>query len=308
MKSPVLLLVLALALAAACRSSSPGAVEARSLLGPELRRPEIPEDRRAELEANLAAARAAWKADPSEENWIWVGRRLAYLARYGEAVDWYTQGLAKFPQSHRLLRHRGHRYITLRRFDSATADLRRAAALAAGVPDEWEPDGAPNRYGVPRSTLQSNIYYHLGLAHYLGGRYEAALAAYERCLDYCTESADMWVATAHWKYMTLRRLGRHEAARALVAGVQPDMGVIENFDYLHLLSMYAGRLEPSKLVRDLAGEGVADATVLYGVANWSLANGNTDRARRLLQVAVDGTAWAAFGHIAGEFDLARMHL
>ena len=56
-----------------------------SLLGQPLSAPELPAATRERLEANLAAARDAFDADPEdEENIIWLGRRLAYLSRYGE--------------------------------------------------------------------------------------------------------------------------------------------------------------------------------------------------------------------------------
>jgi tetratricopeptide (TPR) repeat protein len=82
---------------------------------------------------------------PSEDNYIWMGRRLAYLNRHNDAIAEFTEGLRQYPDSYKLLRHRGHRWITLRRFDLAVDDLNRAASLIEGVPDEVEPDGMPNR-------------------------------------------------------------------------------------------------------------------------------------------------------------------
>ncbi|MCA9299888.1 MAG: tetratricopeptide repeat protein, partial [Phycisphaerales bacterium] len=100
---------------------------------------------RARLEANLDEAWRAHDADPSDEMaTIWLGRRLAYLGRYDEAIRTFTAGLEDHPDSYRLLRHRGHRYLTTRRFDEAVADLERARGLIEGVPDAVEPDGAPN--------------------------------------------------------------------------------------------------------------------------------------------------------------------
>ncbi|MCC5862164.1 MAG: hypothetical protein JJT93_09675, partial [Gammaproteobacteria bacterium] len=81
------------------------------------------------LEANLATAQAAYHAKPDEMNTIWLGRRLAYLQRYEEAVAVFSAGLTRFPESYRLLRHRGHRHITLRDFDAASEDFQRAYAL-----------------------------------------------------------------------------------------------------------------------------------------------------------------------------------
>ena len=121
------------------------------------------------LESYLAKAKADYDRDPSSaDNAIWLGRRLAYLGRFSEAIDTFTQGILKHPGDARLYRHRGHRYITLRKFDLAIRDLKRAADLIEG-PDQIEPDGQPNARNIPTSTLDSNIYYHLGLAHYLKG-------------------------------------------------------------------------------------------------------------------------------------------
>ena len=55
------------------------------------------------------------------ENIIWLGRRTAYLGQYDEAIRIYSDGLKIFPNEPRLFRHRGHRYISIRKFDEAIA-------------------------------------------------------------------------------------------------------------------------------------------------------------------------------------------
>src|SRR5690606_7691904 len=72
--------------------------EALSLLGEELRAPELTDERRAELERQLAEARAAYERDPTDADAIiWLGRRTAYLGRYREAIAIFTEGIAKHP-------------------------------------------------------------------------------------------------------------------------------------------------------------------------------------------------------------------
>ncbi len=137
---------------------------------------------------------------------IWLGRRTAYLGRYREAIAIFTQGVERWPGDARFLRHRGHRWITVREFGRAVADLERAARLVEDRSDEVEPDGLPNARGIPTSTLQTNIYYHLGLAHYLRGDLAGARRAFEACLER-SRHADMAVATRYWLYLTLRRAG-----------------------------------------------------------------------------------------------------
>ena len=280
--------------------------EAISLLGEELRAPELPEERRIELERQLAEARAAYERDPTDADAIiWLGRRTAYLGRYREAIAIFTEGIAKHPGDARMYRHRGHRFITVREFDAAIADLERAAALVRGKPDEVEPDGMPNAYGIPTSTLQSNIWYHLGLAYYLEGEFEEALEAFRACMEVAT-TPDMHVATADWLYMTLRRLGRDEEAAAVLEPITADMQILENHAYHRRLLMYKGELPPDSLLAGDASETLQMATQGYGVGNWYLYNGDRERAREIFERVVSLGNWPAFGHIAAEAELARM--
>jgi len=298
---------LALCLTLAACSSAPETPDesTRSLPGAPPP-PALAPARAAELNRALAEAEAAWHADPdSERAAIWVGRRLAYLGRYYEAVDWYTRRLADFPDSYRLLRHRGHRYISLRGFAQATADLTRAAELIRGAPDEVEPDGAPNRYGIPRSTTHSNIYYHLGLAHYLQGNYEDALDAYRLALGRDGINDDNRVSATHWLYLILRRLGRDAEARAIVRPINAEMAVIENFGYWRLCQLYRGDLTWQEVLSEARGDGIGFASVANGVAAWSLANGDADLAYEIWAEIVAGEAPSAFGHIAAEVELLR---
>jgi len=126
-------------------------IEAVSLLGEPLRRPEITGETLAAYEANLESARAERDANPGDpEAWIWVGRRLAYLGRYGEAIAIFTEGRERWPEDPRFLRHRGHRYITTRRLEEAERDLENARGLVdlSRMLDEAEPDGLPNAAGI----------------------------------------------------------------------------------------------------------------------------------------------------------------
>ena len=285
------------------------APEATSLLGKPLFAPSLSVERAAALEKDLAAARAALDKDPgSADAIIWVGRRTAYLGRYRDAIEVFTTGIAKHPSDPRMLRHRGHRYLTTRQFDKAIADFTKAAALVQGRPDEVEPDGQPNAKNTPTSTLKTNIYYHLGLAHYLVGDFAKAADAYRLCMEH-SKNADMQVATAHWQYMTLRRLGREAEAAVVLASITADMPIIENASYHRLLMMYKGATEATALLAASRAESLDAVTIGYGVANWHLYNGRKDEARTILTEITDkygATQWAGFGYVAAEADLARL--
>ena len=287
-----------------------GDVEAVSLLGRPLLASDItaPLDAEtlAERESLLAAAEADYDDDPRQlDHIIWYGRRLAYLGRYRDAIAVYTRGvMVTQTDRHRILRHRGHRWISLRQFDRAIADLSIAWAMARPMEDRIEADGLPNATGTPHSTTKGNITYHLGLAHFLKGDYERALAAYEECLELSRWNDDMLVATTHWTYMTLRRLGRDAEAAALLQDIGPDTEVVENMAYRDLALLRKGLLQPGDVLAE-GDDGIQNATAAFGVANWYLVEGQPERARAIMQRIVEGSAWPAFGFLAAEADLAR---
>jgi tetratricopeptide (TPR) repeat protein len=268
--------------------------------------PVMSAETRARHEKNLAEARAAYEADPNDADAIiWLGRRTAYLGRYQEAIDIFSHGINRHPRDARMYRHRGHRWITLRQFDLAIQDLRRAATLIGGHPDQIEPDGLPNARNIPTSTLQSNIWYHLGLAYYLQGDLERALNAYQECLK-VSKNPDGIVSTSHWLYMTLRRLGRAPEAEAVLAPINVEMDVIENTAYHKLLLMYRGEVSPEELEAGQDPATVDGATILYGIGNWWLYHGQPERARPIFLRVTQGSQWPAFAYIAAEKDLVRL--
>jgi tetratricopeptide (TPR) repeat protein len=281
--------------------------EATSLAGKPLFSVPPAGETKTRLENNLAEARKALAENPNDpERIIWVGRRLAYLGRFREAIDTYTKGLAAHPNYAKLYRHRGHRYITIRQLDKAIADFNRAAQLMAGKPDEIEPDGQPNRANQPRSTLHFNVWYHLGLAHYLKGDFAAALKAYEQCMKVSKSNDDSLTATTDWMYMTLRRLGRAKEAAALLEPIREKMDILENGSYHKRLLMYKGMKSLEQLLDPAGADDLTIATQGYGVGNWYLYNGQKDKAIATFEKVVAGKQWGAFGFIAAEADLVRL--
>lgn len=303
---------------------------------------EIDPETRTVLAENLAQARRDYEADPADERAaIWLGRRLAYLGRYHEAIDVYTEGLREHTNSYFLLRHRGHRFITTRQFDRAIEDLTRAANLAEEMPDEVEPDGAPNRYHIPTSTIQTNIYYHLGLAYYLQGDFHEAIMTYANCLWWCRND-DMRVATLYWLHLSAKRDGDEALAASVLEQASKSMNLLENEDYYSLLKLFKGEVTESEILAAIRpggsasgtiGEaapefaakskirrgggrvdsqptlestpGLSDTTLAYGIAMYHSLNGDTQTAEAMFQDILATGYWPAFGYIAAEAELAR---
>lgn len=269
--------------------------------------PVLPENVRKIYETKLSEARADFeKAPQNADAAIWLGRRTAYPGNYLEAIKIFTVGIARFPKDARFYRHRGHRYLTLRCFDDAVQDFEKAAKLVRGKPDEIEPDGLPNERNTPTSTLQTNIFYHLGLAYYLKGDFRNALKAY-RASAKLSKNPDMLVASKHWLYMTLRRLGKSREAEKTIAGVKDDLDLIESGDYYKLIKLYQGKIKAGDLLKEpgAQADSLSDASLGYGVGNWFLYNGDREKALQIFRRITAGNQWASFGFIAAEAELTR---
>lgn len=251
-------------------------------------------------------AKAAYEANPDDpEALIWYGRRAAYLGNFDEAIGIYSAGIERHPTDARMLRHRGHRYLSTRAYDKAIADFERAVSLIEGQEDEVEPDGLPNERNIPLSTLHGNIWYHLGLAYYLQNDLERALSAFSN-RTVLEKYDDNLVSGGHWLFMILSRLGREAEAQAAIAAVVPDMDIIENDSYYKMCLFYRGLLEE----QDLQPEGKrssSDDVLAYGLGNWYLyAQQDTTAAKAHYQRLLDNGNKYSFAYLAAEADWERL--
>ncbi|UZR93766.1 tetratricopeptide repeat protein [Chondrinema litorale] len=286
-------------------SGKPDVVTA--LNGTTLEHRELPESIRKLYQKKMLDALADYHKDPTNlEHIIWYGRRKAYLGYYWQAIKIFTEGIRLYPDSSQLYRHRGHRYITVRDFDQAIEDLETAAELSKEEDNFIEPDGLPNKTGIPLSNNKFNIYYHLGLAYYLKGDFYKALESYRQCLKY-SNNDDLLTATSDWLYMTYNRLGMSAEAIALLDSIHPEMEIVENESYHKRLLMYKGEMSPEDLLNEetIKNEDSALSLVTqgYGVGNWYLQNGDTTKALEIYHSMINKNYWSAFGYIAAEADL-----
>ena len=268
--------------------------------------PSLSDSLKKAYEANLRLAEKKYKADSlNDDQIIWYGRRLAYLGNYKEAIAVYTKGIKLHPNNARFYRHRAHRYITLRCYDNAIADLKKAVDLIKDQIDEIEEDGIPNARNFPTSTLHTNIYYHLGLAYYLKGDNKQALLAWQKCLE-IADNDDMKVATLNWLNLLLHKMGRQKDAEAHLREVTTEMEIIENHDYYDILLMYKSG-DDSKLVGKTKNQQtLSNATLGFALGTYYQLKGDKGKTKELFEKVVAGNQWSSFGYIAAETELAKM--
>lgn len=263
----------------------------------------------ADTAGSIAAADSVRATRPGDiEALLDAGAARAARWRYAEAISLYDSAIALAPQDWRPWRHRGHRHISLRRFDDAVRDLRRAHEL---------------------DSLSFDVAYHLGLAHYLRGDFSDAADAYaacmrladqpdaaERaaalpagfrsCMDMATVDNDL-VAITEWRWRALRRAGRAAEADRLLQRIRPDMDVGSNRAYHALLLLHRDLQDVDAVFDTTRLTGNEFETIGYGVAVDWLTEGDTARALDLMRRIVErGDRWQAFGFIAAESDLVRL--
>ncbi len=260
---------------------------------------------------NMLKAMEEYRANPGNEPLlINYARTMAWYGRTRDAIDLYGEGLLAHPTSYRLLRHRGHRYLSNRLFDRAVEDLGRSADLLEG---QWaslpQPDEADGYDASPRAYLRA-IWYHLGVALYMARDLAEAERALKRSMEVAADD-DQRCASAYWLVNTLIRLDRAEEIPAVLSFVGADMEIDANLSYSELVMLHAGlrTLEETLDINDATHPRFA--TLGYGVSNWLRLQGRENPLEQgarvllttLLQRILTTDAVMNFGFIAAEVDL-----
>ncbi|MGQ0714461.1 MAG: tetratricopeptide repeat protein [Gemmatimonadaceae bacterium] len=307
-RKPLVLLLAAGTLGCGGRSAPhtepPRGPEATSLLG-------VPLHAVRDTAGVIALADAQLAVDPRDLTaLINAGIARASARRFNAAIEVFSHAIELYPEEARLYRFRGHRYLSLRRFEDATRDLERAVAL---------------------DSTNYDIAYQLALAHYLTQRYDDAVAVIDKCMAFAENAKWQAVETARvnpiwyrscmsvkadddgraamldWRYRALRRAGKAATARRLARSVREGWVVRDNAPYYRALLFYRGVRDEASTLDSLSAAGeLAFVTGAYGVANWHLTEGDTTRAVALFEQIMSSDQWPAFGFIAAEVDLARM--
>lgn len=243
----------------------------------------------------IIAARAALGSDwANTDKVIALGVAQSGARQFREAIATFTRGLAnvsavKHPKDvAMLLRWRGHRYLSVREFAMANADLTRALQL----------DGT--NYGA---------LFHLGVLRFLEGRHAAAAALFTRAQPLAPDGGER-AGSTDWLYMSLSRAGKLDDAKAMLAkriDQQPDpKPAPPGYAYVSRLKLYRGEITPEQLITANDTDDVNISTLAYGLGNWYLVQGDTANARKSWERATQSGGWPGFGFNVAEAELRRI--
>ncbi len=231
---------------------------------------------------SIAAADRALAADPRNLDLIIaLGIAQSGARQYREAIATFTRGLEVSPNHPMLLRWRGHRYMSVREFDRALADL---------------------EAGSRRDSTIYGIWYHLGIVKFAKDDFIGAAAAFARAQTMPPDAGELAGAT-DWLWMSLSRAGRGAEAKAMLER-HPD-SLPTTVQYAQRLKLYRGLIAPDAVITPADTSDVSLATLSYGVGNWYLVRGDPATARGWFERSIASGGWPAFGFILSEIELAR---
>jgi tetratricopeptide (TPR) repeat protein len=231
----------------------------------------------------VKSARAAHEADPKNiARLVDLGVALSGARQFREAIATFTRGLEIEPNNALLLRWRGHRFLSVREFDRAYADLTRGGAIDSTI------------YG---------IWYHLGIVQYLRGDFAGAAASFAKAQPIAPDAGEL-AGSTDWLWMSLSRAGRGAEAKAMLDR-RPDSKPVTNA-YTRRLQLYRGEIGPEAVVTPSDTEDVQVATLAYGLGNWYLVQGDKTQARKWFERSIQSGGWPGFGFIVSEVELQRL--
>lgn len=239
------------------------------------------------LEKDLEIARATMAIAPErEESYHWLGRRYGYLGRNAEAIEVFSQGLKKFPDSYRLYRYRGRHLARNYQWEQAINDYRMAAELIADEPDSYEPNGIANGLNLTISTFKQNIPYYLGQTSMATGDYETVISAMDEAISVPVLFAyiEELIPVVYWKYMAHRKMGNHQLAEAELAKVPDEYQLIENDTYHAAVNYLKGNYDREDFLKS------ADVIGKYAVAMKDHFEGRNEDAIKLWNELTDAGA------------------
>jgi len=273
--------------------------------------PEKYQQKLRELENNYGRAFFDYEKDQENpEKLLWLGRRTGILGNFMEAAALYSKGVEKWPDDPRFYRFRGHRFVILRRFELAVRDFESAVELIKDRSDEPElyASGGKSEDKMGVASFNWNVYYHQGFTYYAAGMYEKAVEAYKDCME-AADNFESRVATSHWLYMPLIRLGRWKEAEKLLEPIEPDMRLTEVGDYYETLLMYKGYSTPEGLLEKARSEGtVRFMTRGQAIGNLYMARGEAEKAVEVYREILRNGSWTGGVYLCCEAELKRLGL
>lgn len=250
---------------------------------------------------DLEVANIVFNSAPlKESSYSWRGRREGFLGNYAKSIEIFTEGMSLFPDSYALYRYRGYHLVRNYQFEEGIADLRRAEDLIENVDVAPAQDGIPGKSNFSPSTFKRNIYYYLAQSSMATGDYVTVIEYMDKAVaaNELADEDDFLVSTSFYKYMAMRKLGRHEEAEEMIKEIPRGLNIIANIEYYEAIRFLQGRYTRDRFV------GRADSLGKYAIGMVDHFNGNDEAAGEIwTEVSKDNHK----GYWLAEVELSKLN-
>lgn len=231
----------------------------------------------------------ACRAKPQTyENLLELADALCWQLRFREAIDVLTQAVKLEPERMEAYRKRGPKYLDTLQFEQALADYARCE----------QADGV---------SVMSR--YRIGMAHYLLGKYDAAIRAFADSLAIAPQDDDMYIADVYWLVLSQLRAGKtEEAQKTLRQHYRADMYVGHHTAYEKAMRVAAGFAPMEDMLAELDAEpdDLQFAMTAYGLCVLLESEQEQTKANALRKklLSRDGF-WFCFSYLAAYNDKTK---
>lgn len=248
---------------------------------------------------DLEVANIVYNSAPlKESSYSWRGRREGFLGNYAKAIEIFTEGMTLFPDSYALYRYRGYHLVRNYQFEEGIADLRHAEELIENIDVAPTQDGIPGKSNFSPSTFKRNIYFYLAQSSMATGDYATVIEYMDKAAaaNELKDGDDFLVSTSFYKYMAMRKLGKHDEAEEMIKEIPRGLDIIANFEYDEAIRFLQGRYTRDRFVSR------ADSLGKYAIGMIDHFNGNDEAA---IEIWKEVTAENHKGYWLAEVELAK---
>lgn len=204
---------------------------------------------------------------------------------YTKAIEEYSRLLARSPFDYLIYRYRGHRYLSLSKYNQAAADLELACRIN---PFYWK------------------SWYYLGMISYYNIEYQQALYYFNQSLNFIGKDTNYISAIVNWTFLCLCHLDQKEQAQKLLNPFTKN-GDEGHQVYPNLILLHNGQKTSSEIEAIFNSGELSDTSYIsfgFGLAKFYYFNNEKEKAKHILvKLLNEGKAWYALAYKACESDI-----
>lgn len=242
------------------------------------------------------------------KGYVMYGNEYIKFGRPENAINIFSKGIEKFPNTADLYLGRAKAYIIARQFQDAVNDSWQAGKAIEGQPQARGILKLTGADSVLNPTLHFLNYLNMGIAFQCAKDFSNAEKMFEVCGDF-SNNPDLFNIAYYYQYQCYTRAGREADAKNIMNMVDKSKNSLApGRPYLDALLYWKGLKSEAELVDiNAIPQNSVDAEAwlikAYALAYKAQLEKKNDKAAELLQKILLSGYWSQYPYILAEVDL-----